>query len=71
MIIKLDGATFEIDEDSSSVEFIDKIVRIMRYMTYSDVVIAKGLTENLLEMSYNNEVEKVIKEDFEEFFEGA
>ena len=65
-VILNDGSEFMIDEDSSSVEIIDRIIRIMKYMTYSDVTIAKGLAENLLEMTSNSEVEKMVSEICEE-----
>ena len=64
-IILDDGTIFEIDGDSTSTELIDKIIRIMKYMTFSDITIAKGLIQNLYDMSYN-EIKEMIKELCEE-----
>ena len=64
-----DGTIFKVDEDLASPQFVDKICRIMSYMTYDDVVIAKGLAETLGSMCYKDDVKKVVKEYFCEFCE--
>jgi len=62
-----DGTTFVINEDSSSIELIDHFVRIMKYMTFSDNVIANGLIENLYNLSLENKsVQNQLKEFIDE-----
>jgi len=58
-----DGTIFVIDEDSTSIEFIDKFIRIMKYMTFGDITIANGLMQNLYDLSLGNkEVQNQLKE---------
>ena len=66
-IILDDGATFTIEEDSTSIEFFDKIIRIMKYMTFSDTTIAKGMLVNLGEMACSKEVTELINKFCEEW----
>jgi len=62
-VILDDGTIFVIDEDLASNELIDKFVRIMKYMTFSDNVIANGLMENLYNLALeNNTVQTQLKE---------
>ena len=68
-IILDDGTTFVIDEDSTSIEFFDKIIRIMKYMTFADTTIAKGMLVNLGEMCADKEIENLIKQFCEEINE--
>lgn len=64
MIILLDdGTKFQIDEDETSFEVMEKFSRILKYMTFSEISIAKGLVNTLLNLEENEEMEEIISQN--------